>query len=104
MNFSPETQILILNGTILAVAYLGIFPSLAEKTLDKMMTIDVVLSVIALGVAAALFWGSGTPFTLVLIDVNWAVFTVVTLMVMETPLFLRFARRHGITLWDKSDD
>ncbi len=67
------------------------------------MTIDLVLSAIAVFVAGALFWGSGTGFTLLVIEVNLAVFSIVTLMVMETPLFLHFAKRHGITFWDDPD-
>ncbi len=100
MDFSPEAQILILNGVILAVAYLGIYPSLEEKTLHNIMGIDLVLSAIALTVAGALFWGTETLFGMVFFDTNWAIFTIITLMVMEAPLFLNFARRHGINLFD----
>ena len=100
MQFAPEAQILILNAVILAIAYLGIYPSLRHKTLNRIMTIDVVLSVLALSVAGALFWGTGTAFSLVLFSSNWAVFTIITLFVMEVPLFIRFARQHGINLFD----
>lgn len=100
MNFSPETQILIINGVILAVAYLGIYPGLQEKTLNRIMTIDLVLSALALTAAGALFWGSGVAFTLLFFSTNWAVFTIVTLMVMEIPLFMHFAKKHGINPFD----
>jgi predicted membrane-bound spermidine synthase len=100
MQFAPEAQILILNSVILALAYLGIYPTLEQKTLNRIMTIDVVLSVLALSVAGALFWGTGVTFSLMLFKTNWAVFTIVTLFVMEVPLFLRFARKHGINLFD----
>ncbi|MGJ8622338.1 MAG: hypothetical protein ACSHW1_06130 [Yoonia sp.] len=103
MTFSPEAQILILNGVILGVAYLGIYPSLAQKTLSRIMTVDLVLSVIAVGVAGALFWGRDITFTFLFFEVNWAVFSIVTLMAMETPLFLNFAKRHGINFWDDPD-
>ena len=104
MQFSPEAQILILNGVILGMAYLGIYPSLHKKTLNRIMVIDMILSVIAVGVAGALFWGTGTDFTLLFFEVNWFVFSIVTLFVMETPLFLNFAKRHGISLWDDPGD
>jgi hypothetical protein len=100
MQFAPEVQILILNGVILAVAYLGIFPSLQDKTMNHIMTIDVVLSVLALTVAGALFWGSGVLFNLLLFNSNWAVFAIITFAVMEVPLFLYFARKHGIKIFD----
>ncbi|WP_341365719.1 hypothetical protein [Yoonia sp. BS5-3] len=94
---------MILNGVILAVTYLGIYPSLQEKTLHRIMTVDLVLSALALLAAGGLFWGSGTLFNMLLFDANWAVFTIVTLLVMEVPLFLRFARKHGISLTDDPD-
>ena len=100
MQFAPEAQILILNGVILTVAYLGIYPSLEHKTLNRIMTIDVVLSVVALTVAGALFWGTGIRFNMILFHGNWAVFSIITLFLLELPLFLRFARRHGINLFD----
>ena len=104
MQFSPESQILILNGVILGVAYLGIFPSLQEKTLNRIMTIDLVLTVIALVVAGALFAGTGQAFTLLVVKTNWAVFTLVTLFIIEIPLFFNFAKRHGISIFDDPDD
>jgi hypothetical protein len=104
MQFAPEAQILILNGVIMAVAYLGIYPSLQDKTLNRVMTVDLALSVMALTVAGALFWGSGARFSLIFFEVNWAVFCIVTLVIIETPLFLNFAKKHGITLFDDPDD
>ncbi len=97
-ELAPEAKILILNGGILAVAYLGIYPSLEQKTLNRIMTIDVILSAIAVGVAGALFWGSGIRFNMLLFQSNWAVFSILTLMIMEIPLFLRFAEKHDIDL------
>lgn len=104
MQFSPEAQILILNGVILGFAYLGIYPSLREKTLNRIMAIDMVLTVIALVVAGGLFWGTGQALTLLFFESNWAVFTLVTLFVIEMPLFFNFAKRHGISLFDDPDD
>lgn len=88
---------------ILGVAYLGIYPTLQKKTLNKIMAIDAVLTVIALAVAGALFYGNGTSFTLIIFETNWVVFCLVTLMAFETPMFLGFAKRYGIKLWDDPD-
>ena len=98
MQLAHEWQILIVNGVILGIAYLGIFPGLREKTLPKIMQVDLVLSALALTVAGGLFWGSGLQFNLLLFNSNWAVFTIVTLMLMEAPLFYVFARKYGISL------
>lgn len=104
MVVSPEAQILILVGLILAVAYLGIFPTLEEKTLNKLMGIDFGLNVLALIVAGAWFWGTGVQFTLVFYETNWVVFTIVCYAIIEIPLFLQFAKTHGIRLDGRDDD
>ena len=104
MVVSPEAQILILVGLILAVAYLGIFPTLEEKTLNKLMGIDFALNILALIIAGAWFWGTGVQFTLVYFETNWVIFTIVTYALIEIPLFLNFAKAHGIRLDGRDDD
>ena len=95
---TPEVKILILNAAVLAVAYAGIYPSLREKTLRRMMQCDVVLTIAVMVAAGALFAGSGIRFGLILFDANWFFFTLLTLMAMEAPLFLWFCKRHGIEI------
>ncbi|MDO5605545.1 MAG: hypothetical protein Q4G25_10340 [Paracoccus sp. (in: a-proteobacteria)] len=95
---TPEIKILILNAVTLGIAYLGIYPSMREKTLAGMMRNDLVLTGLAVIVAGALFMGTGTRFGLIWFSTNWLVFSLVTLMIMEIPLFMWFCRRHGIDL------
>lgn len=102
MVISPEAQILILVGLILGITYFGIFPTLKNKSLNRLITLDLLLTVLALIVAGAWFWGTGVTFTLLFFETNWAVFTIVCYAVIEIPLFLRFAKVHGIRL-DGSD-
>ena len=92
----PELQLLILNAVIMLIAYLGIYPSMRKITLPRMMAADMALTVLALGVAAALFWDSGTRFSLLLVSTNWAVFSFLSLLLMEIPLFIWFCRKHDI--------
>ncbi len=100
MSVPPELQLLIINATILAVAYLGIYPSLRPITLARMRRVDVVLSCLSLLVAGGLFWDTGTRFSLLLFQTNWAVFALVTMMVMEYPLARWFLRKHGLSMFD----
>ena len=99
---APELTILIINAVFLAYAYLWAYPSLPEKTWRAIMARDIAISLAALGVAAALYWGRGERFSLVLFQTNWFVFSALTLMAMETPLFLRFAKKYGLT-WEDPD-
>lgn len=96
----PELQIAIINAAIVLLAYLGIYPTMGRLTAGRMMAVDIVLTVLALGVAAALFAGSGTRFSLLLISVNWAMFSILSMAAMEIPLFLWFCRKRGIDLTD----
>jgi hypothetical protein len=89
----PELQVVIINAVALGVAYLGIYPALREKTLHRVLVADAVVTLVALGTAGALFFGSGTAFAWVF---NWFWFSLITFMIMEWPLFLRFCRQHGI--------
>jgi len=68
------------------------------------MLIDFGLNVLALIVAGAWFWGSGVQFTLLFYETNWVVFTIVCYAIIEIPLFLRFAKAHGIRLDGRDDD
>ncbi len=52
----------------------------------------------------ALFAGTGQAFTLLIVKTNWAIFTLVTLFIIEIPLFFNFAKRHGISIFDDPDD
>ena len=104
MIIAPETQILILIALILAVAYLGIFPTLKEKTLNRLMVIDLGLNALALLVAGFWFWGTDTQFTLFFTETNWVIFTILSYAILEIPLFLGFAKVHGIRLDGRDDD
>lgn len=93
---APELQILSINAICLGVAYLAIMPGLARKTLKALALSDLAVSVLAVGTAGALFWGSGVGFSLLIFEVNWLVFALFTFAAMEIPLFMHFVRRHGI--------
>lgn len=100
---SPEFTLLTVNAVFLGFAYLWAYPSLPQKTWRAIMLRDVAISVAVLLVAAGLFAGRGISFRLVFFDTNWFVFTAVTMMAMETPLFAWFARKHGLTFDDLDD-
>ena len=93
---APEFQVLAINATCLAVAYLGIFPALVPMTLRRLALADLGVMLVALGTAGALFWDSGVAFRLPVFEANWFWFALVTYVALELPLFLWFLRRHGI--------
>lgn len=95
---TPELTLLAVNAVFLAFTYLWVYPGLPDKTLALIMRYDLIISTAALVVAGLLFWGSDTGFSLIVFSVNWAVFSLVTLLIMEIPLFAWFAKKHDLTL------
>ena len=104
MNLSPELQLLIVNALILSIAYGGIYPSMKTVTYKRMVVADLVLTALSLTVAAGLFWGTGVSLSLILFEVNWFVFSLLTTLVLEWPLFRWFCRKHGLPPFRIEDD
>lgn len=98
---SPEAQILLINAICLGIGYFGIYPALARRSLLAVGIGDLCVSVVAIGTAGALYWGSGVEFRLLGIAMNWFAFSLTTLIAMGLPLFFWFTRRHGI--WPGDD-
>ena len=82
----------------LAVAYVVLFPMLGPRSIGRMALYDLAVTAAMLLVNGMLFAGPGTRFSLVLFETNWVVFTLVTAVVIESPLFLWYARRNGLKM------
>ena len=93
---TPEVLVLLINAAGLALAYGVVYPRLVPITMGKRVLADTVLAVGLVGSVTALFWGSGTQFWLLGWYVGPAVFAIVTLLVIEWPLFSWFTKKHGI--------
>jgi hypothetical protein len=93
---TPEVQIILINAAGLALAYGAVYPRLLPITMVKIMVADALVTLVLLGVSAALFWGAGAQFWLLGFYVGPVLFALITLMVMEAPLFLWFAKKHGL--------
>ena len=60
--------------------------------------IDLILTALALLVAGGWFYGGDVAFSLIVVETNWWLFTLLTLFTIELPLFLWFAKKHDISL------
>lgn len=95
---------MIINAVILGVAYLGIYPSFKNITPMKMMAADSVLSGLSLLVAGALFWGTGIKFSMLIFSTNWFGFAILTMLLMELPLFHWFCQKRGLKPFETNHD
>jgi succinate-acetate transporter protein len=103
MTLTPEATLLIVNAVILLVAYAIVYPSLREPTMSRIAGIDMVFSGLSLMIAGYLFWETGIRFTMILFSVNWFWFSLVTMLLMEMPLFYWFCRDRGLDNLDMDD-
>ncbi len=94
----PELQLLLINAVIMGMAYFGIYPSRRITHVRQMIATDLALTCLSLLAAGGLFYGSGERFGMILFETNWAIFAVLTLVLMEIPLFIWFCRRNGIDM------
>jgi hypothetical protein len=93
---TPEVQVLLINAAALALAYGLVYPRLVPLTLAKLVIADVILTAALLGVVVYLFSGTGMQFWLFGWMVDPVLFALITLLVMEMPLFSWFADKHDI--------
>ncbi|MEM8849419.1 MAG: hypothetical protein AAGE03_05220 [Pseudomonadota bacterium] len=96
----PELIILALNAAYLGLAYFWIYPAILAarpaRPLRLFIEVDIAVSTAALVTASLLYAGKGLAFSLLLFDVPWWGFALLTLLAMEVVLSDWFRRRHGI--------
>ena len=80
----------------IAVSYLWVYPTFVGENVKVMVWLDVFLSAIPLGVAAILFWVSDPVFSLFGFESNWFFFTLITMLIIEMPIFLLYLKARGL--------
>ncbi|QTL33909.1 hypothetical protein [Pseudoalteromonas viridis] len=93
---SIELQVILLNVIILCLAYFVIYPRYAGSDLKKVSIQDLIATLVSLAIVGSVYYGSGLAFSLLLFEVNWAWFTVITFTLIELPLCYWYAKRHGV--------
>ncbi len=102
---SAELKVLIFVAATLGFAYVAVYPRLKQKSLTRMMQIDLLLSVMMLACVGAVYAGTATPFSMVLFHTPWWLFTLICAAIVEAPLFWWFCKRWDIDLrWPSEDE
>lgn len=97
---TPELTLLTINAVLLGYGYIFVYPRLAKTSMKLLKWRGGAISGAAMVVAGMLYWGSGVQFSLFFFHGNWFVFSFVTLLIMDSCLFLWFMKKHGLTLDD----
>lgn len=98
-DLSPEGQATVTVIACLAVAYFMLYPALRPRHVSRMGLYDLGVTGMILLINGWLFWGTGTRFSLWLFQTNWAVYSIVIILLIETPLALWYIKRNGMD-WD----
>ena len=95
---SPELSILALNLIIVLVSYLSIYPKLAGDDLKKITFLDILSSGFALLVVGLNYWSSGHEFNILINNVNWFWFTLISYFVIEVPVMLWYFKKQNVKM------
>ncbi len=88
-----ELAIMALNLTIIVVAYFSIYPKVAGYDVKKVVWCDLLASLLALLIVGYKYLGTGQEFDLLLWQVNWFWFTIISYSLIEIPVALWYFRR-----------
>lgn len=94
-NF-PEISILLINLTMILIAYFVVFPRIPKGNLRKIIRFDLAFSLAALFIAGLLFWGSQIDFNLIFFPVHWIVFSIVSYLLLETLFYFSYFKKYKI--------
>ncbi len=95
---SPEQTVLLLNIIVVFIGYFIIYPRVAGNDFTKITGHDVVASTIVLITSGSLYWNSGVEFNLLIANVNWFWFTLVTFGLIEIPVLLWYIKHYNVKL------
>jgi len=91
-----ELVILTVNLLVLSFAYYWLFDRLEAYDLGRLSRYDLMTSLTSIGIAGALFYGSGVVFHLFGGETNWFWYSAITYLLIEIPFAYGYMRRHGI--------
>ncbi len=81
----------------LAVAYLWFYPKVIGNNVKLMAWMDILVTGIPVGISAVLFWTEDPSFRLVFFDTNWFFFTILAMVLIETPIFLLYLKARNLS-------
>jgi fatty acid desaturase len=97
---SPYLTILAINACILGVAYGAVYPRLDPLTARRMMRADLLVTGAALAAAGLIFAGRGLDFAIGPVALRWWGFSLLTMLLIEAPVFWAFCRARKVSLTD----
>ncbi len=76
----------------MAIGYLFVYPR--AKSVSALRWLDAIFGLLTLGTVGAIYFSSDPEFNLVFSNTNWFVFTLVLIVLLETPLWYFYMKSH----------
>lgn len=76
----------------MVIGYLLVYPR--AKSVTQLRWMDASLGLLTLGAVGAIYFKSDPEFNLLLLKTNWFVFTLVLIVILETPLWYFYMKSH----------
>ncbi len=95
---SAEASILLLNSLVILLGYLVIYPKTAGNDFYKITYSDICASATALTIVGYKYWELEQKFNLVVIEVNWFWFTLISYALLEIPIMLWYFKKHQVKI------
>ena len=93
---SPEFFVIVVNLTIIFIAYFLIYPVLCGSSWNKSAINDFYATVISLLIVGFKYWGAGVEFDILFASLNWFWFALLTYFFIEIPLMLWYFNKHDV--------
>lgn len=93
---SPEAAVLLLNLAVIVTAYGLVYPTFAAGNLRRLAFNDLVATAVPLTVTGSVYWGTGQTFHVLVTELNWFWFTLLTFFAIEAPFMAWYFRRYQV--------
>ena len=90
---SPELIIIVINSIILSFMFFIILPKFASNNIKVIALNDGLATTTALLIAASLFMGKGITFNVIITQLNWFWFSLLSYFLLEAPFMWRYLKR-----------
>ncbi|CCQ09656.1 hypothetical protein PALB_5040 [Pseudoalteromonas luteoviolacea B = ATCC 29581] len=95
---SPELSVILLNLSALIICYGFINPRFSGSNFNKICFQDALASLVVFSIVGSIYYGKGVTFSLVIFEVNWFWFTLITYGAIELLCFMIYKKRYGIDM------
>ena len=91
-----EIIVIFIIMAAIAISYLWIYPTYVGNNVKRMQGYDLIISLVVIGIVAAIYVGDDLEFTFFFFETNWFVFTLLVYL-FEFPLMFWYLKARGIT-------